>query len=96
MSFLNNELKFSAILEPIFLPEERFNKRFAKKTRLEDPYVRVYDICDDTENNNSRVAIKDYSASTNQQRSDVLMSTLETMKIWKATGIYNKYKASAS
>jgi hypothetical protein len=24
------------------------------------------------------------------------MSTLETMKIWKATGIYNKYKASAS
>jgi hypothetical protein len=49
-------------------------KRFMKQSRFEDPYGRVFEVCVDSRNANSRVAVKDYSASIKEQQLDVIMS----------------------
>ena len=63
-------------LIPLYLTEESFWNRFYKASRIEDPFARVYDVCDDIFHNNTRVAVKDYSSSSQLQCQNVLESNL--------------------
>lgn len=94
---LNNILSIpiSPVLETIFLSEPIFTQRFAKVSRVEDPYVRIFDICKDLQSN-SRVAVKDYSACTSHQINDVLMSNSLPNKTCKATEGWSRSRASAN
>ena len=87
-------IPISHILQSIFLSEPIFAQRFAKISRVEDPYVRIFDICEDLQSG-SRAAVKDYSACTSQQIGDVLMSNDSSNKICKATKGWRRFKASA-
>lgn len=59
-------------------------------SRAEDPFVRAFDICEDTFRHGSRVAIKDYSSCTEQGCEDVLMSTSFPIKILKVIKVFRK------
>lgn len=87
-------IPISPILKPIFLSQPIFAQRFAKVSRVEDPYVRIFDICEDIQSG-SRAAVKDYSACTSQQMGDVLMSSYPSNKICRATEGWRTFRASA-
>ncbi len=65
-------------------------KRFMKQSRFEDPYGRVFEVCVDSRNANSRVAVKDYSASIKEQQQDVIMSNFTFIKIYRAISVFEK------
>ncbi len=78
------------------LSESGFSQRFEKISKVEDPYVRFYDICRDNHASNRRVAVKDYAAAESDQEEAVLESKTLYMQIWRAIENWAKWKVFAS
>jgi len=53
-----------------------FWNRFKVISRVEDPYLRLYTICEDHKLNGKKVAVKDYAAAEVDQEEAVLESTI--------------------